>query len=211
MDDITIGNELRRLRLRRGLSLTKAEMLFRHYCRSEAEQQEIGVSRSQIEKIEKGTRKAKPEYLELAARVYRVSVDHLARVAKLRYLPETAQEAEPLPPVPQRPDEYLAGLQDYLSQGPWPEALAAAVYAICATVAEDRRRVWERRFEDTLSRLLEDDAFRERLTTTVLTYIRTTNTHAGPLDDAARQHLLGRAVLEQLEQRLRAELFPPPP
>jgi transcriptional regulator with XRE-family HTH domain len=122
---------------------------------------QAGVSDASLSRIESG--KQSPT-LDMLARIlphYGLSPDDLRPyLSSQTATPSTAKCAERadswLPTPAHLPHDPLAAVVQCLQAGPWPEAVSAAVYALLVAVVDDRRSLWEKRFNRAVSELLAD-------------------------------------------------------
>lgn len=112
-----------------------------------------GLSHSDISRVERGEKPATPRHLLKLAKPLRISPLKLLLLGE--YVDEQGEwsgdEPDQIPtPLPHDP---LAAVTQALQQGPWPQNISAAVYALLAAAADDKRTLWERRFDEALARV----------------------------------------------------------
>lgn len=123
-----------------------------------------GVSHGLISQVETGQVRPSPEYIFKVAPHLNTRPENLLLIAG--YIDADQRWIDGVPPeqaTPTLPADPLAAVAQALQQGAWPENVTAAVYCLLAATVDDKRTLWQRRFDAAVALLeqetdgLEDD------------------------------------------------------
>lgn len=122
------------------------------------------VSHGLISQVETGQVRPSPEYIFKVAPHLNTRPENLLLTAG--YIDADQRWIDGVPPAQAAstlPSDPLAAVAQALQQGAWPENVTAAVYCLLAATVDDKRTLWQRRFDAAVALLeqeteaLEDD------------------------------------------------------
>jgi transcriptional regulator with XRE-family HTH domain len=111
------------------------------------------VAPSTIFRLEAGKHLPSVETLEAVAPHLNTTADDLLERAGYRSVRKDAAPSS----ADNLPNDPLGLVVRALQAGPWPEAVSAAVYALLVAVVDDRRSLWEKRFNQAVEELQADE------------------------------------------------------